>query len=304
MPKPRNPRQTPSSIIGLLTDRATAKASTLAHRPFPCSLPAVRTLDACPKPEVILSFDFDGTLHNPAETPPVPTAFFETIRRLRDTRNAVWGINTGRSMPQVLDGFVESHFPFIPDWVIAREREIYFPNSFGRFLPYKPWNDRCEKDIHKLFKKAKKTLATIRKEIEEHTGTQYIEIEGEPAGLISRTEEEMEWIVERITPLVAAVPDLGWQRNSIYLRFGHKNYQKGSTLSQVTHLYGLGTEHTFAAGDSHNDVEMLSPEHCALAACPSNAVADIRALVASRGGIVAQKPAGHGTIQALAQLFP
>ncbi len=188
----------------------------------------MRTLDVCPKPELLLSFDFDGTLHDPAENPPVPENFFTTIRRLRETRGAVWGINTGRSMPQVLEGFIESKFPFIPDWVIAREREIFFPNEFGRFLPHKDWNTRCDKDISKLFKKAKKTLKKVRKEVEEHTGAQYIEMKGEPAGLISKTEEEMEWIVERIAPMMAEVPGLGWQRNSIYLRFGHADYQKGS----------------------------------------------------------------------------
>ena len=264
----------------------------------------MRTLEACPKPEIILSFDFDGTLHDPAQTPPVPAAFFEIIRHLRETKNAVWGINTGRSMPQVVEGFIESNFPFLPDWVIAREREIHFPNDFGRFLPHKDWNDRCEKDILKLFKKAKKTLKAIRKEVEDNTGARYVVVEGEPAGLISRTEEEMEWIVARILPLVAEVPDFGWQRNSIYLRFGHKNYQKGTTLSEVARLYGLGTSHVFAAGDSHNDVEMLSAEHSAVAACPSNAVADIRSLIQSRGGIVASQPAGNGIIEALQRVFP
>lgn len=207
-------------------------------------------------------------------------------------------------MPQLLQGFNESSFPFIPDWVVAREREIHFPNDFGRFIPHMDWNGRCEKDIHKLFKKAKKTLKAIRKEIEEHTGAQYIEIEGEPAGLISRTEEEMEWIVARITPLVAEVPDLGWQRNSIYLRFGHKNYQKGTTLTEVARLYGLSTSHVFAAGDSHNDMEMLSADHSAIAACPMNAVADIRALIESRGGIIANQTAGGGIVEALQQAFP
>ena len=126
-------------------------------------------------------------------------------------------------MPQVMEGIVESAFPFLPDWVVAREREIYFPNEFGRFLPHKDWNKRCEKDIQKLFKNSLKVLKKIRHEVEEHTGAQYIEMDGEPAGLISRTEEEMEWIVGHITPMMEEVPELGWQRNSIYLRFGHRD---------------------------------------------------------------------------------
>ncbi|MFK7852437.1 MAG: HAD-IIB family hydrolase, partial [Akkermansiaceae bacterium] len=216
----------------------------------------MRSLPPCQTPKLILSFDFDGTLHDPGERPPVPRLFFDKIRSLRENRQAVWGINTGRSMPQVMEGFIESQFPFLPDWVIAREREIYFPNEFGRFLPHKEWNKRCEKNIHKLFRKSKKALKAIRKEVEEHTGAQYIEVDGDPAGLISRTEEEMEWIIERIEPIVATVPNLGWQRNSIYLRFGHKNYQKGTTLSEVANFFNLDTASTFAAGDSHNDVEM------------------------------------------------
>ncbi len=264
----------------------------------------MRTLDACPQPGLILSFDFDGTLHDPAGNPPVPGAFFEEIRRLREARAAVWGINTGRSMPQVVEGLIESSFPFLPDWVVAREREIYFPNAFGRFLPHTDWNKRCEKEIHKLFKKSRKTLAKIRRQIEEHTGAQYIEMDGEPAGLISRTEEEMEWIVTHIAPIMAEVPELGWQRNSIYLRFGHRNYQKGSTLTEVARLHGLGTSQTFAAGDSHNDIEMLSTANSGFAACPANAVGAIRDAVATRGGLISRAAHGDGVVEALRAFFP
>lgn len=263
----------------------------------------MRTLDACEKPDLLLSFDFDGTLHYPADPHPVPLEFFETIRNLRETRNAVWGINTGRSMQHVVEGLLESKFPFLPDWVIAREREIFFPNAFGRFQPHQAWNKRCEDDIHRLFKKAGKTLKHIRKLVEEHTGAQYIELDGDPAGLISRTEEEMEWIVERIAPLVSEVPDLGWQRNSIYLRFGHRNYQKGTTLSEVMRLYELDVSKTFAMGDSHNDVEMLSIQHSGQAACPANAVDEIRKLIEARGGYVAKAAHGNGVVEALQVIF-
>ncbi len=263
----------------------------------------MRTLEACPNPDLLLSFDFDGTLHNPAENPPVPSEFFQTIRELREKRGAIWGINTGRSIPQVLEGLLESNFPFLPDWVIAREREIYFPNPFGRFLPHNDWNLRCEEEIRKLFKKSRKTLKLVRAEIEKHTGAQWIEMKGEPAGVISRTEQEMESLVTRITPMVAQTPDLGWQRNSIYLRFGHRSYQKGSTLSQVARLYQLDTARTFAMGDSHNDLEMLSAEHCAHAACPANAVDAIRQLIISRNALVTSGDHGLGVVEALKSCF-
>ncbi|MGD7652325.1 MAG: HAD family hydrolase [Verrucomicrobiales bacterium] len=255
------------------------------------------------EPSVILSFDFDGTLHDPDRVPPVPVEVFEALGELREKRGAVWGINTGRSMAQMTEGFLESRFPFLPDWVVAREREVFFPNDFGRWLPHRKWNKRCEKEIHRLFKRSKKLLKAVRHEVEEHTGAQWLEMEGEPAGMISRTEEEMEWIVGHIGPMVAEVAELSWQRNSIYLRFGHRDFQKGSSLSEVARWFGVGAAGCFAIGDSHNDVEMLDPAHAGMIACPGNAVAEIREVVAARGGYVAERAHGAGALEALEHHF-
>lgn len=261
------------------------------------------TLPPPPSASAILSFDFDGTLHFSGDDPPVPTGFFELIRKLREEKGVVWGINTGRSMGQMVEGFIESRFPFLPDWVVAREREIYFPNNFGRWLPHKDWNKRCEKEIYRLFKHSRKLLKQIRCEVEEHTGAQWMEFDGEPAGIISRTEEEMEWIVEHIQLLVAAEPHLAWQRNSIYLRFGHRDFQKGSSLSQIAKHYGLTAARCFAIGDSHNDLEMLDPANAAMTACPANAIAEVREKIAATGGLIARAAHGYGSIEALYHYF-
>ena len=263
----------------------------------------MRTLAPITPPAALLSFDFDGTLHDPAASPPVPIEFFETIRHLRETRSAVWGINTGRSMAQMVEGFIESRFPFLPDYVVAREREIFFPNAFGRWLPHEPWNKACTKEINRLFKSSKKILKSIHKEIVQHTAAQWIEMDGEPAGIISQTEEEMEWIVLRVQVLAAAEPRLGWQRNSIYLRFGHRDYQKGSSLSEVARLHGLGPSQTFAIGDSHNDFEMLDPAHAQMAACPANAVPDIKQKIQQTNGYQCGASHASGAIEALRYFF-
>ena len=221
----------------------------------------------------------------------------------REEQGVVWGINTGRSMVHMVEGFNESRFPFLPDWVVAREREIYFPNSFGRWLPHPEWNQNGEKEIHKLFKHLRPLLNQIRSQIEQHTGAKWIEMDGEPAGVISQSEEEMEWIIDLIEPLTTAEPYLAWQRNSIYLRFGHRDFQKGSSLSRVTQHYGLSTARCFAIGDSYNDFEMLDPAHAGMTACPANAVAAIREKIAASGGIITQASHGHGSIEALHHYF-
>ncbi len=261
------------------------------------------TLPAPSSPTAVLSFDFDGTLHDPAEDPPVPLAFFELIRKLRAEQGVVWGINTGRSMAQMTEGFIESRFPFLPDWVVAREREIYHPNAFGRWLPHTPWNQRCEKEIHTLFKHAGKLLAHLRHEIETHTGAKWQEMHGEIAGIIAQSEEEMEWILDHIEPLVAAEPHLAWQRNSIYLRFGHRDFQKGSSLGEIARLHQLPAARCFAMGDSHNDVEMLDPAHAGMTACPANSVEEIKVKVLTHGGLVTNTIHGEGAIEALNHYF-
>lgn len=261
------------------------------------------TLPAPSAPTAILSFDFDGTLHHAAGDPPVPVAFFELVRKLREEQSVIWGINTGRSMEHMVEGFMESRFPFLPDWVVAREREIHFPNPSGRWLPHLKWNKPCEREIHRLFKQTRKILSNIRQQVEQHTGAQWIEMTGEPAGVISQSEEEMEWIVDRIEPLVAAEPHLTWQRNSIYLRFGHRDFQKGSSLTHVAGHYQLPVSRRFAIGDSHNDLEMLDPANAGMTACPANAVADVHAKILSNGGLISKSTHGHGAIEALRHYF-
>ena len=106
----------------------------------------MKSLDPLALPGHILSFDFDGTLHNPADEDPVSPRLFETLERLRREKGALWGINTGRSIAHVVEGLVESRFPFAPDWVVAREREIWLPNHVGRWTAHQPWNHDCEKE--------------------------------------------------------------------------------------------------------------------------------------------------------------
>ncbi|MEN9974202.1 MAG: hypothetical protein RLZZ282_208 [Verrucomicrobiota bacterium] len=263
----------------------------------------MKTLPPAPAPTAILSFDFDGTLHDPAAQPPVPPELFSLIEKLRNDRQIIWGINTGRSMPFMVEGFLESRFPFLPDWVVAREREIYFSNIQGRWVPQTAWNQRCESEIHALFIQAEALLAHIRRDVEHHTGAQWLEMLGEPAGIIARNEEEMAWIVAHITPLAADHPCLAWQRNSIYLRFGHRDFHKGSCLAEIARIHQLSAASCFAMGDGHNDLEMLDPSCAAMTACPPNAVEEIRAHITATGGLVTRAIHGAGALEALEYYF-
>jgi HAD superfamily hydrolase (TIGR01484 family) len=250
----------------------------------------------------VLSFDFDGTLHHPGDDPPVPAGFFEWLVRWREDRGVIWGINTGRSLPQLIDGIIESAFPFSPDWVVTRERDIHLANEFGRLIPHAAWNKRCDKETNRLFRRARGFLRAAKQEIRERTGAEWIEIPDEPAGLIARTDEEMDWIATRLTEMQPP-KDVGWQRNSIYLRFGHAGIHKGSALGEAAALYHLDASACFAVGDGHNDLEMLDPRHAGFIACPANAVEEVRTKVGAYGGYIAGAPHAAGVLEALTACF-
>lgn len=257
-----------------------------------------------PKTELLLCFDFDGTMHHPAASPPIAPELWDLLGTLRATRGAFWGINTGRSLPHLIEGLEESCAPSSPDFIVAREREIYFPDGIGGWQPDRDWNDACELAITQLLAESDNMMKQIRSLVEERTGAEWLELPGEPAGMISRTEEEMAWIVEQVESIVPAGSLLGWQRNSIYLRFGHRAYQKGSSLARVANHFQLMSKQVFAIGDSHNDFEMLQRDVADMIACPANSVAEIAWHVENQGGYLCKKSHSHGAVEALRHFFP
>jgi len=155
-------------------------------------------LEPLPMPEKtigVLSFDFDGTLICPDSEPKVEPAFFEKIEKLHKA-GWVWGINTGRSQMQMMRGFMDGKFPFLPDFMVARERELYTPGAMNRWLPIKEWNKRSEKDHKKVYRKAKKFLLKVQDHVETNTGAEWVTEVGDPAGIIASSVEEMAEIVE------------------------------------------------------------------------------------------------------------
>jgi len=266
----------------------------------------VKTLDFpsdVAAPECLLAFDFDGTLVLPGEVPPVLPEFFDLLRHMRESHKILWGINTGRSLMQTVQGMSEAKFPFLPDYLIAREREIYTPNKFGRWMPVVEWNKQCEKAHRKLFRKCRRLLKHLRQWVESETSAVWVQQEGEPAGIVASTAAEMDAIIRKINEALPAKPILSYQRNGVYLRFSHRDYHKGTAMLEVARRYDLTSERTFAIGDSHNDLDMLDPSMAALTACPGNACDEVKARVSAQGGYVANGEASAGVIEALQVTF-
>jgi len=254
-------------------------------------------------PTCLLCFDFDGTLVDPGREPSIDPDFLALLEELR-SRGAVWAINTGRSLFQTIGGIADHRVRPHPDFIIAKERELYEPTRFGRWVDCGDWNTKCHKDHHRLFRSYRRFFKTMRAHIETHTGAEYVEAEHEPAGIVARDDAEMDRICAFIATLAESFPLLGYERNSIYLRFGHAAYHKGSVMAELARRLGLPRARVLAAGDNHNDRSMLDGREAGMVACPGNAINEIRSLVAEAGGYVATGPGSVGLAEALRHYFP
>lgn len=262
----------------------------------------LRILPDPPAWKAVLGFDFDDTLVLKEGPPKVDERFFDCLKWVRSTYGAAWGIATGRSLFQLIEGLNEAQFPFLPDFVVVREREIFFPGQFGRWVPHDDWNRRCEKDHHRLFRKCKRVLAKIRKFVESETGASWVSVEGDAAGIVASSVPEMDAIQEMIEKMITH-QDLTFERNTVYLRFSHRDYSKGSGLLEAAERWGIQADQILAVGDNFNDLSMLQPEVCEACGCPSNALPAVKEFVNNRGGKVAANPGSVGVMEVMKHYF-
>lgn len=257
---------------------------------------------AKPKHTFILCFDFDGTLVHPESDPAFHPALGEMIRHLR-RMGAAWVINTGRSLSQTLEG-LGSHGIFMePDYIIARECEIFKPGILTKWKDYGSWNRLARKAHDRFLRDHKRSLDAIRNMVETQTRADFMAGDFGQLGIVARTDEELDTICAYIDTHQREFPDIGYHRNGIYLRFSHSGYGKGTALGELTRLLELNSTQVFAAGDNHNDISMLDRRFASQIACPGNALEPIKEIVKSRGGFVASGPASVGMIEALNHFF-
>jgi HAD superfamily hydrolase (TIGR01484 family) len=254
------------------------------------------------KPSFLLCFDFDGTLVLPEADPIFHPGLGQMIRQLR-LQGAAWVVNTGRSLPQTLQGLAQYGLFMEPDYLIVRECDIYRPGLFSRWKDFGPWNKNARRAHQRFVKQHATFFDATRRFLEQHTEAQLLHGDDGDLGIIASHNEEMDRICTWIDEQRTHQPDIGYQRNTIYLRFAHAAYSKGSALGELTKRLNLRADHVFAAGDNYNDLSMLHPQFAHKTACPSNALAPIKSHVRSHGGFVAERPASEGMMEALAHYF-
>jgi hypothetical protein len=225
-----------------------------------------------------------------------------TLNNLR--RNGVLiAVNTGRTIHHVEEGLEYTGFPLRPDFALTTEREVFRWNG-SKWEDYGEWNSQCHEEHETLFAKVAGLLRGIEEYVESNTAARLYYEENRICGVIATTNVEMDTICQFIAAQCLGFSDFAYQRNSIYLRFCHAAYHKGTALAELQRLTDISSDDTFAVGDNFNDLPMLKLTFARFLACPSNAIDDVKETVRNQGGFVAAQDSGLGVDEALRYFFP
>ena len=251
-----------------------------------------------PPASALLCFDFDGTLIHHEANPPFSAALGDLLRAAR-RHGARWLINTGRSLGHALEGVRTYGLPGEPDYIVAREHELFARDDAGRWVDAGGWNDHCRIAHDTFFEEHAEVLGELRTFTEARNLAWWVDDRVDPAGLVAHGEPQMEEIVTFIEKWRPSFPSLGYHRNSVWMRFTHIAFNKGSALAELTRQLGLTAARVFAAGDNLNDLPMLRRELAAGLCCPSNALDEVKRHIRGEGGLVAGQPGSAGVAEGL-----
>ncbi|MEI8294169.1 MAG: HAD hydrolase family protein [bacterium] len=244
----------------------------------------------------LLSTDFDGTLITHFSDGLCSPDFADVLREHKNS-GGLWAVNTGRSLWHAIEGVEKFQAPVPPDFLLTNEREIFHRTPDGRWVPEQGWNETCYKRHDELYERATHIFDRIRELVDEHPGISLSEEKGQLAGVITSDEQVMHEFVSFLENERRILPEFSYQRNTIYLRFAHSDYHKGSALGELCRILQIPSSEVLAAGDHFNDIPMLDGRYAAHPCCPSNAIAEVRAVVETAGGHPASKPAADGVAE-------
>ena len=250
-------------------------------------------------PAGLLCFDLDGTLVKKHGTP--NTRFHPRfLNYLSELRSAgfVWVINSGRSLTSIVGALSEYRIRVQPDFIIARESEIFRQGELGRWEDFGDWNESARDDQKRFIKSHGRVFKKLKKEFSKGTA-RFIESDDGQVSVVTRSSIAMDKLCEDMDEISHTSPEFGYQRNGIHLRFTHSAYHKGTALQELCRMVDVEPLHVFIAGDNDNDLPMLDTEYGARLACPSNAIDRVKKTVLDANGYVGTAEASIGIMQAL-----
>lgn len=257
-----------------------------------------------PLPPLLLCTDFDGTIATPFdETQVFAPDFFEWIEKARRFYNVTWVIATGRDWPALATQLHLRHPAFWPNWVVVVERYAFAVRDYEP-VSLEPWNSRCAELHKKLFDRSSFVFEKIRAMLADLDGLEFIVEPDSPIGMIAYSEYQADEISRILKKVIPKNGDLMLMRNSVYFRFAHKRFHKGTGIGAIAQTLKIDPTHCFIAGDHYNDMHMLDRAYGHKLACPGNSISEVKHLVKKQGGYIATKSIDAGIVEALQHYFP
>lgn len=247
----------------------------------------------------LLGFDFDGTLADIDKGYSVDPIFFQTIGRCQQERKLAWGICTGRSLEFLLEGLENADCPFYPDYIVSTERDIFYHDGMRNYEPDSVRNEQAMSDLLHELDANKPLLDNVNDYVTRQTNAEWVSIPGDPAGIIATSVDEVQEVVDLFNANSERSIHLDYQRNTIYLRFTHKEYCKGTAVQYLQSAYTIDYANTLVMGDNYNDLSMLNPQVAKHYGAPANAIQTLKEALAKNGGFLADRPTAHGVSEAI-----
>ena len=253
----------------------------------------------------LLGFDFDGTLADLTDGHSVPQEFFRTINTLNSHTPTAWGICTGRSLDFLIEGMENAQFPYWPDFVVSQERDLfYLDQNEAHYSADEERNALASSALENLMERNQVTINKAKAFVQNETKGQWVSVPGDPAGVIATHEDEISALTEVYDTCPHKSPDLEYQRNSIYLRFSHRDYCKGTAIQYLQDRYSIPHSQTLVMGDNFNDLSMLNAKVAQHYGGPANSIERLKTELKSNGGFVTKASYAHGVIEAINEIVP
>lgn len=268
-----------------------------------CFLP-VRALPLPERPRFLFSFDFDDTLFTMGGPAGERRMFFSIMRGLRARYGVLWGINTGRDTVYLREGlmdlFHDDPEAFAPDFTVTMERNVHLADAEGRLMPGLPWNDACAVAHDDLFSRYGGMLEELMAHLEcRFSGLELRRQANDAFSLVVNDACGLDDVSCVIQDRVGPYEEIVTQRAGPYLRFSHRDYNKGTALAFVASRFRVPPVHAAIFGDGHNDLDAMRHLPEAFRCCPSNAAAEVKTMVACGHGYVSTEPRTRGVLDGL-----
>ena len=248
-------------------------------------------------PIKLICTDFDGTLFDEKEEPPIPGILQNMIRQLQSS-GLLWVINTGRDLSSLMEEIARADIGIWPDYAVTVEREIYYRKG-ASYLSYEEWNQRCSAAHKELFDEVRQDLEDLHEWVAEHFEANVYEDIYSPFCLIAKHEDEANRIHNHLQEYIETIPNLTVVRNDVYARFSHVDFNKGTALGEIMRIEGITPDQVVVAGDHHNDLPMMDHLYAHRLIAPSNAIPEIQDKVNRLNGYISHQLAGHGVARGL-----